>query len=304
MPGDVGAAGPGNEARLARLLFPDLADELDRAYAEGRRAAGGTAPARGAEAMLDAAALAARQGDLGQAAFAGIDGLEAARFTRGFELAGAVAGWRDLRVPEPEEFWAAGADHAALARALMADASLVVVPTVYGLGHDGWVALFRAAARQPGSPLSLAAPLILAPEVTAEFDLLDAVPRGVAAVQVGGGKAGGVQAGGVRAGGVRAGGVSWTLRLVPATPKPPLVGLSHSHGPHPTLPEILMLQLMHVAAGEPLLDGSSFTWVHGTLSGGRFAARELFDTSERSVRVNTREVGNQGPHLGARPPIG
>ena len=284
MPGNVGAQGSGNEARLARLLFPDLADELDRAHAEGSRAAGGTAPASGAEAMLDAAALAARQGDLGQAAFSSIDGLEAVRFTRGFELAREVAGWRDLRVPEPEEFWAAGADHAALARALMADASLAVVPTIYGLGSDGWVALFRAAARQPSSPLSLAAPLILAPEVTAEFELLDAVPRGVAAVQ--------------------GGEVSWTLRLVPATPKPPLVGLSHSHGPHPALPEILMLQLMHVAAREPLLDGSSFTWVHGTLSGGRFAARELFDTSERSVRVNTREVGNQGPHLGARPPIG
>ncbi|MFF8817931.1 hypothetical protein ACF07D_08045 [Leucobacter sp. NPDC015123] len=299
MPGNVGAQGSENEARLARLLFPDLADELDRAHAEGRRAAGGTAPASGAEAMLDAAALAARQGDLGQAAFSSIDGLEAVRFTRGFELAREVAGWRDLRVPEPEEFWAAGADHAALARALMADASLAVVPTIYGLGSDGWVALFRAAARQPSSPLSLAAPLILAPEVTAEFELLDAVPRGVAAVQARAGQAGAVQAGAVQGGEV-----SWTLRLVPATPKPPLVGLSHSHGPHPALPEILMLQLMHVAAREPLLDGSSFTWVHGTLSGGRFAARELFDTSERSVRVNTREVGNQGPHLGARPPIG
>lgn len=270
--------------RLARLLFPELAAETDRALDAAQRAAG-TAPVTSrVDAMLDAAALAAREGDLGKAAFSGLDGQEAARLSRGFELAGTVVGWRGLRVPEPEEFWSAGVDHAALARALMADAGLVAVPTVYGLGSTGWTELFRAAARLPVSSLSLAAPLTLAPEVASEFALLDTVPRGVPGVAVGD--------------------LVWTLRLMPGTPKPPLVGLSHSHGPHPTLPEILMLQLMHAAAGEPLLDSSSFTWVHGTLSGGKFAARELFDATERSVRVNTREIGNQGPHLGARPPIG
>lgn len=270
--------------RLARLLFPELAAEADRAFDAAQRALG-TAPATSkVDAMLDAAALAARDGELGRAAFAGLDGLEAARFSRGFELAAIVAGWRGLRVPEPEEFWAAGVDHAALARALMADTGLVAVPTVYGIGATGWTELYRAAARLPASPLSLAAPLTLAPEVATEFTLLDTVPRGAPTVAVGD--------------------LAWTLRLVPGTAKPPLVGLSHTHGPHPTLPEMLMLQLMHAAAVEPLLDSSSLTWVHGSLGGGKFAARVLFDATERTVRVNTREIGNQGPHLGARPPIG
>ncbi|GAA1319395.1 hypothetical protein ACFSWE_06145 [Leucobacter albus] len=274
----------GEAARLARLLFADVAEEVDRALADSQRAAGGRAATSRAEQIVEAAALAAREGDLARAAFAGIDGLEASRFARAFELAAEVAAWSGLALPAPEEFWGAGADHGALARALMADASLVAVPAVYGLGAAGWTALYRTAARQAASPLSLAAPLTLAPEVAAEFDLLDVPPRGVPAVG--------------------SGDLSWALRLVPGSPKPPLVGLSHAHGPHPTLPEMLMLQLMHLVAGKPLLDSGSLTWLDGTLGGGKFAARELYDTTDRSVRVNTREIGNQGPHLGARPPIG
>ncbi len=65
-----------------------------------------------------------------------------------------------------------------------------------------------------------------------------------------------------------------------------------------------MLQLMLLEMGEDVVDRQSFTWLHGTFSGGRFAARHFFDAAQRSVGVNTREIGNQGPHLGVRPPVG
>lgn len=278
------ASVPGEHPQLARLLFADLAEELDGALADSQHAAGGVPPSSQAEQLLEDAARAAREGDFGRAAFAGVEGQEADRLERAFALASTVAGWAGLTVPEPEAFWEQGVDHATLARALMADPSLVPVPAPYGLGAARWTILFRTVARQPASPLSLAAPLVLAPEVVAEFGQLDAVPRGVASV--------------------RSGGQEWTLRLIPAGQKPALVGLSHAHGPHATLSELLMLQLMLIAGGEEPIDSSSFTWVHGAVGGGRFAARELFDATDRGVRVNTREVGNQGPHLGARPPIG
>lgn len=281
-------AAQGDHPRLARLLFADLAEQLDSALEQSQRSGAGGPAAPSVDSLLDEAARVARSGELGRAAFAGMPGQEADRFERSFAAARTVAGWAGLSLPEPEAFWESGADHSTLARALMADGSLVAVPAPYGLGAERWTALFRTAARQPASPLSLAAPLVLAPEVLAEFAVLDAAPRAAAVARAGSGQDE----------------PQWTLRLIPASPKPPLVGLSHAHGPHPSLPEILMLQLMLIAAGEPPVDQSSFTWVHGTVGTGRFAARELFDSTERSVRVNTREVGNQGPHLGARPPIG
>lgn len=283
---------PDGNSRLARLLFAELAEELDRAL----EASGGSPEAdraRAVDRLLDERAASARSGELGKAAFAGVSEPEADRFDGAFAAARTVVAWAGLDLPEPESFWAAGAQRSQLARALMADATLVPVPAPYGLGVDRWNELFRAAARQSGSPLSLAAPLVLAPEVVTEFSLLDAVPRGVAQLD---------SQADDRTHSAPA--VRWTLRLIPAAQKPPLVGLSHNHGPHPSLPEILMLQLMRIAAGEDLVDANSFTWVHGTLGGGRFAARELFDATDRSVRVNAREIGNQGPHLGARPPIG
>lgn len=65
-----------------------------------------------------------------------------------------------------------------------------------------------------------------------------------------------------------------------------------------------MLQLIRVVSGEPLVDARSFTWLAGPLADGRLAARHVYDSAERVVRINCREVGNQGPHLGARPPVG
>ena len=65
------------------------------------------------------------------------------------------------------------------------------------------------------------------------------------------------------------GAVHWTLRLVPADDGPPLLGLSFAQGPHVTLPEMLMLQLSRVSAGEPPVDATSFTWLAGPIAQGR-----------------------------------
>lgn len=264
-------------ANLERLLFPELAAELDRALGEDR---GGAAKL---DEHLDAAAAAARDAGLGRAAFDGAMDVEAERLEDAFAAAAVVASWAGLRVPEPEEFWRAGSNLDGLARALMADTTLVAVPTPYGLGETRWTELYRIAARQKGTPLALAAPLELAPEVLAEFAALDAPSEGVATV--------------------RGDGLTWTLRLIPAGAEPPRTNLNHSHGPHPMLPEMLMLQLMLLVRGKAPIDQQSLTWLAGNLSSGRFAARHLFDTTTRSVRVNTREPGNQGPHLGVRSPI-
>lgn len=264
-------------ANLERLLFPELAAELDRALGGER---GGISKL---DDHLDAAAAAAREASLVRAAFDGIMDAEAERLEDAFTAASVVASWTRLHVPEPEEFWRAGSKLDGLARALMADETLLAVPTPYGLGEARWTELYRIAARQKGTPLALAAPLELAPEVSAEFAALDVPSTGVD--KVGGD------------------GCTWALRLIPAGAEPPRTNLNHSHGPHPTLPEMLMLQLMLLVRGNDPIDQQSLTWLAGDLSSGRFAARHLFDTTTRSVRVNTREPGNQGPHLGVRSPI-
>jgi len=68
-----------------------------------------------------------------------------------------------------------------------------------------------------------------------------------------------------------------------------------------------MLQLTRAAAGEAPLDGgaggASFTWLAGELAGGGLAARHVWDASEGAIRVSSREIGSQGPHLGARTSI-
>lgn len=272
-------ASHGSEAALARLLFGELAAELDAALGADSGSAGTL------DRALDAAARQARAGELGRAAFDGVSEPEAERLERSFRAARAIAARGGIELPEPEAFWDVGIDRGALARGLITDREFVAVPAPHGLGVAGWTGLFRAAARQPGSPLSLASPLIIAADVEAAIAELDAPPRGVARVRT-------------------PGGIEWTLRLVPAGAAPSRPGQSHAFGPHPTLAEMLMLQLMRVEFGEDPVDAQSFTWLHGSFDEGRFAARHLFDSGERSVRVNAREVGNQGPHLGARPPLG
>ena len=270
---------------LARALFPDLAEQLDAAYARHADPAGvaagtGLAGADGLDAWLDAEAARLRAGDLSGAAFAGLgDERVRHRFEAAFELAARVLSRLGLSVPEPEEFEAAGVDLAALGAACAAEDRLTPVPAPHGLGAEDWRALYA------GDP-----ELLLASEIVRDFAELDRVAEpGIPRVSE-------VDA--------RGRSLSWTLRLIPADEAPPLLGLAHASGPHPSLPEMLLLQAMRAAAGETPVDQRSFTWLAGTLGGGALAARAIYDDAERAVRVSSRGVSNQGPHLGARPPVG
>ncbi|QBE47450.1 hypothetical protein [Leucobacter triazinivorans] len=295
----------GSGARLARVLFPDLAADLDSALAGS-----GAGADQGFDAWLDGRTEVVRA-ELGGAAFGAVDDAASReRFERAFAAARTVAGWVGLRVPEPEAFASAGVDFARLGAALAADPTLTPVAAPYGLGADGWRSLFARAASEERSPLGplgspgggggatadargdgapVAQPLVLASEAEREFSLLDIVPDRSAPAPHGP---------------ERASSVRWTLRLVPAGLAPAVLGLSFEHGPHASLPEMLMLQLTRVVAGDPLVDARSFTWLAGALADGRLAARHVYDSAERVVRINCREVGHQGPHLGARPPVG
>ncbi|GAB2553977.1 hypothetical protein [Leucobacter ruminantium] len=265
---------PLERVRLARALFPDLAAELDGALA--RHGGDDTASF---DDWLDGAATEM----LGGIGFDEVaDPAISARFEAAFAAARAAADRLGAPLPEPEAFTAAGVPFERLASAMAADPELLPVPAPHGLGSERWRRAF-AHGDVDG--------LVLATEALREFDALDALdatPTGEAAPPA-------VEA---------PGGVRWTLRLVPAGHRPARLGLGFSHGPHPTLPEMLMLQLMRVMSGEPPVDAESFTWLSGSLADGRLAARHVYDASDGVVRISCREVGSQGPHLGARPPVG
>ena len=301
----VEGADTGAGAQLARLLFPELAAQLDSALSvHGTRDAAAVAAAA-ADTELDRAALKL----LPHAAFADVADAAATAFAEhSFAAARTAAGWLGVSLPEPEAFAAAGVDLAEIARELpLNDAArasrgtrgagreggvgageYLVVPAPHGLGRDRWIAGFtRAAESGAGSAYAESAegaPLVFGPEAEREFPLLDAAPE--------------------RSPTVPGSDAVWTLRAVPSGACPPVLGLGFDHGPHATLPEILMLQLMRAAAGESPVDSASFTWLAGPLSEGRLAARHVYDASERAIRITCREIGNQGPHLGARTPLG
>ncbi|MFC5338330.1 hypothetical protein [Leucobacter denitrificans] len=269
----AGDSGATEQVRLARLLFGELAQELDRALGDDHGVSGSV------DRALDEAVNEIRKGEAGKAAFIGLHESEAARLADSFHAARSVASLAGLTVPEPEEFWLSGAQREKLARALISDHSLVAVPAPYGLGANRWIEVFRAVARQQGSTLSLTAPLTFAPEVLGAFASLDSAPARVPSVR------------------------GWTLRLVPGDDSPARMGVNYSVGPHATLPEMLMLQLMNLVRGADPVDRRSFTWLQGTFADGKFAARHFYDESGRGVGVNAREIGNQGPHLGVRTPV-
>ena len=285
---------------LVRLLFPELASTLDAAH-ERHRAESPVNEITGEDfdTWLDREADQLRAGALGQAPFAGLPDEVAAIFDRAFRAARSAGERLGIQVPEPESFAAAGVDLARLGARLLADPDLLPVPTPYGLGADAWRAAFRLEAESGSRSLTVSPErpesLLIAAEAVTEFRLLDALEDTGLPIVVETGQAT------VTAGSSAP--ISWSLRLVPAGAKPSVLGLGFSHGPHVTLPEILMIQLMRSLLGEPLIDASSFTWLAGALNDGRLAARHVFDESEGVIRVNCREVGNQGPHLGARPPV-
>lgn len=278
------------QLRLVRSLFPDLAEMLDAAHDEhGQDESTPDQHGAGFDRWLDDEAARLRDGVLSGAPFAALPAAEAARFDRAFAMARSVAARGNLGLPEPESFVEAGVDLLALAQKLAADPTLVPVPAPYGLGVEGWRTLFRSVAERPGSPFSLPEPLLFAAESVQGFMILDSNPDPAIPH--------------VEKAGIEGHSLLWTLRLIPASPKPPVLGFGFTHGPHVSLPEILMLQLMRLVAGERPIDTESFTWLAGALADGRLAARHVFDEREAVIRISCREIGNQGPHLGARPPI-
>ncbi|MBK0418158.1 hypothetical protein JD276_03835 [Leucobacter sp. CSA1] len=298
------AAGEGGvDLDLARALFPELAARVDAAYGRnrtGRREGGDGVDGRedSLDAWLDREAAGLRRSGTAGAAFGEIaDDAARSRFERAFAAARKTVARAGLRLPEPELFADAGVDLAALGASAAGDAALVPVPAPHGLGAEGWLSLFdRATGGEAGrDPVAL----LLATEVLRGFPVLDEVhDAGVPRVRAAG--AGGAAPGRATPGEE----VVWTLRLVPAGDAPPVAGLGFAHGPHVSLPEMLMLQLMRLEAGEDPVDAHTFTWLAGVLAEGRLAARHVYDAGERAVRISVRETGNQGPHLGARPPVG
>lgn len=291
--------------RLARNLFPDLAHHVDAAYARyatGEPGAGSPAEADELDRLLDqrTAHLKQEGGALSGIAFAELpDPSSRMMFERVFAAVRTVSDWIKLPVPEPEVFEVAGVDFGHFATAMSQDASLLPVPAPHGLGAEQWQALFSHAATLPDSPVQApnsqaqlgdrdASPLIMSSEVLRDFGLLDTVQNPETPVAVT------TDAEGNR--------ISWTIRLIPAGEKPETLGLSFAHGPHLSLPEMLMLQLIQIVTGGNLVDATCFTWISGVLGDGKLAARHVFDKADFTVRISCRELGNQGPHLGSRTP--
>lgn len=263
-----------DELRLHRLLFPEEAERV---------VAGEQVSARvRAEAELDAAAdaLLGEGGALHTMGLAMLDAHpDGARATELFAaaFADARALWPALTVPTPEDFTEAGAQFVTLADALSQDDTLTPVLAPHGLGPEEWEAVFARTAEAPT--------LVLSADVRDAFVLLDRVLDRAAHPVFGEG-----------------GEVVWTLALIPAGDAPQVLGLNHARGPHPSIAEMLTLQLRRVLAGEAPVDGHSFTWIDGRFGDDKLAARHVFDGAEGSVRVSSRSAAQQGPHQGARPP--
>ncbi|QYM76087.1 hypothetical protein [Leucobacter luti] len=275
------------QLRLVRTLFPDLAASYDAAAAANAEDASAKF-----DDWLDREAGAIHAG----AAFgSGTDPEVTRRWEASFHAARIVADLADTVLPEPEAFAAAGADLSRLGTLLAQRPDLVAVPAPYGMGAEHWRRTFvRAALEYPGvlGGESEGSPLVLATDAERGFAALDRIPESAGSPPIVAQR--------------RDDGRSlwWTLRLIPAGSAPSVLGLSFAQGPHVSLPEMLMLQLMRITEQLEPVDTGTFTWLAGSIADGRLAARHVYDAGERVIRITCREVGNQGPHLGARPPQG
>ena len=274
----------GGRLALVRALCADIAAEVDEAF----EAHGGGSPEAAFDAEMD---RQIEQVLPGSARFALADEQAALRWDAVFQRAERAAEMLGSRVPEPELFHAAGVDFAELHDLLAQHPQLEPVVAPFGLGADAWQRAFEHS--------NTGTHLLLAPEALREFAALDLAPETPTVTTTAG-----VGAGySTSPSHSPSSSVRWSMRLIPASPSPSLLGLSFAHGPHVTLPEMLMLQLTRVLGGEDPVDRATFTWLAGSIAGGRLAARHVFDSAEQAVRVNCREPHSQGPHMGARPPV-
>lgn len=261
---------------LLRSLFPGVADRVDAAY----QTYGSASPQTALDEWLDERVDTVLPGSISLAVE---DPTLAGCLEESWASARSAAGLLGVTLPEVESFVEAGVDFQRLAEALAKDPEIVPVPAPYGLGSSRWIEAF-ASLESDTAPR-----LLIAPDAAREFSVLDAVPQSALPT--------------VKTGAAGQSFTAWTLRLVPAALGPAVLGLNFSHGPHVSLPEMLMLQLMRISGNMPLLDATSFTWLAGGLAQGRLAARHVYDASEQAIRITCREVMSQGPHLGARPPV-
>ncbi|MHA3683235.1 hypothetical protein ACXR2T_11930 [Leucobacter sp. HY1910] len=281
---------------LMRGLFPVLARDLDAVFDAPRHGGPGeTGAAADFETQLGAEVHQFQQRHAALAWHSVTDTGARTQVLDAFKAAREALRGSSIELPAPESF-AALVSFDRVTELLGADAEagagMAVVPAPHGLGIEGWRDLFRLVAQRQPHRLNPSEPLIVSSEAEREFERLDGVcavgAEGLTAVAGTAGPDSGVQ---------------WSLRLVPAAPAPALLGLNFEHGPHVTLPEMLMLQLMRITTGDEPLDQASFTWIAGELAAGKLAARHVYDVADRAVRVSCREIGNQGPHLGARTPV-
>ncbi|GAA1630369.1 hypothetical protein [Leucobacter chromiireducens] len=249
---------------LPHALFPDLA--------------GHAVPDPGA-AWITAESARLRAGEFG-AALASLPGpAQRAALDAGFAAAHALAARSDIRVPEPEEFWAAGVRPVPPFDAEPGDAHLPI-PAPHGLGPGAWLAAFADGALADDLALSLSS------EVRRWFAALDAPATAPQLVRS-----------------AAHGPVRWTLRWLPVGSAAPELGPAYRAdvaARYPSLPELLVAQIARARGGHPPLDPRSFTWIGGSLPDARFAARHGTDTATHTIRIDTRERTAQGPHLGTR----
>ena len=96
---------------------------------------------------------------------------------------------------------------------------------------------------------------------------------------------------------------SWTLRIIPATDKPPMVSVDHSYqeDQHPTTGEYLTAQGIRLQANEAPFDASTYTWLKGTFNGGSQAPCGDWIPGDGQVRLAWGVVSDsRNDDMGAR----
>lgn len=277
------------------IVWPDLAERIDRAFAA--HGAAQQDPAALERALAAAVSDARAAGAPNLSWVPNLDADARTSFDGAFSTAERLFAAVGVPVPEAADFAAAGVDFAGLAGVLAADAaaantlSLVPVLAPHGLGAEWW----RERYVEFGG-------LVLAGDVIAEFRAFDSAPEGT--------RTGDIPVvvaprAAVDSGHTAVGEIEWILRLVPAGAAPVHVNLNYRAGgaEHPSLPEMLALQAGRMSQGLAPVDAGVFTWLAGTTEDGKLAARHVWDAAEGAVRISCREIGNQGSYLGVRPPI-
>ena len=111
---------------------------------------------------------------------------------------------------------------------------------------------------------------------------------------------------------------SWTLRIIPGTPKPSLMNIDHSGNykdgngqeaqlpgvAHPTVNEYLTLQAIRIQSGQDPIDANIWTWLDGTFGNNNSQAPiGIWNPDLGQVFVICGGVGSRNGLLGVRVPV-